>query len=86
MVGMTWTELMIMTSYTYILLMVLGELHADKGFCLQLTLVEERRWLLTNVKSSVELHAGYGLISTIKWRDCLIAWANEKVSAVQLSS
>ena len=44
-------------------------------------LVEERRWPLIGHKMS-ELHQGYGLVGVIKWRDQLIAWANEKVCTV----
>ena len=40
-------------------------------------MVEERRWPLGN--KVTELHGGFGVISTIKWKDNLIAWANEKV-------
>ena len=43
----------------------------------QLVMVEERRWPLGN--KITELHGGFGLISTIKWKENLIAWANEKV-------
>ena len=40
-------------------------------------MVEERRWPLGN--KITELHGGFGIISTIKWKENLIAWANEKV-------
>ena len=41
-------------------------------------MVEERRWPLGT--KTVVLHGdGYGVISTIKWKENLIAWANEKV-------
>ena len=40
-------------------------------------MVEERRWPLGN--KITELHGGFGAISTIKWKENLIAWANEKV-------
>ena len=40
-------------------------------------MVEERRWPLGN--KIAELHGGFGTISTIKWKENLIAWANEKV-------
>ena len=43
----------------------------------QVMMVEERRWPLGN--KTVDLHGGYGVISTIKWKENLIAWANEKV-------
>ena len=43
-------------------------------------MVEERRWPLGN--KVTQLDAGYGLISTIKWKETLIAWANEKVTAL----
>ena len=40
-------------------------------------MVEERRWPLGN--KITELHGGFGTISTIRWKENLIAWANEKV-------
>ncbi len=45
-------------------------------------MVEERRWSLTN--KVTQLDAGYGKITTIKWKDNLIAWANEKVTVYML--
>ena len=41
---------------------------------LQLVMIEERRWPLGN--KTTELHGGGGLITTVKWKDTLIAWAN----------
>lgn len=41
-------------------------------------MVEERRWSLTN--KVTQLDGGFGQISTIKWKDNLIAWANSKVN------
>ncbi|XP_064401865.1 vacuolar protein sorting-associated protein 41 homolog [Halichondria panicea] len=46
----------------------------------KLVLVEERRWPLTNKVN--QLDAGYGRVTTIKWKDNLIAWANEKMVMV----
>ena len=37
-------------------------------------MIEERRWPLGN--KTTELHGGGGLITTVKWKDTLIAWAN----------
>lgn len=45
--------------------------------CKQLIMIEERRWPMGN--KYTELHGGFGTISTIKWKENLIAWANEKV-------
>ncbi len=45
----------------------------------QLVMIEERRWPLGN--KTQELHGGLGIITTIKWKDTLIAWANDKVPA-----
>ncbi len=45
----------------------------------QLVMIEERRWPLGN--KTQELHGGFGIITTIKWKDTLIAWANDKVTA-----
>ena len=40
-------------------------------------MIEERRWPMGN--KTMELHGGYGPITTIKWKENLIAWANDKV-------
>lgn len=40
-------------------------------------MIEERRWPMGN--KTMELHGGYGPIPTIKWKENLIAWANDKV-------
>ena len=45
-------------------------------------MVEERRWPLGN--KITELHGGFGIISTIKWKENLIAWANEKVLHLEI--
>ena len=33
---------------------------------------------------TMELHGGYGPIPTIKWKENLIAWANDKVGVGEL--
>ena len=45
---------------------------------LQLVMIEERRWPLGN--KMTDLDAGCGIISTIKWKENLLAWANDRVS------
>ena len=42
---------------------------------MQLIMVEERRWPLGN--KVTDLHAGGGTITTVKWKDTFIAWANQ---------
>lgn len=46
----------------------------------RLVMIEERRWPMGN--KTTELHGGAGIIATIKWRDHLIAWANERMVMV----
>ena len=47
-------------------------------------MVEERRWPLGN--KVTELHAGEetGFISSIKWKDTLIAWCYSKSQVLQV--
>ena len=46
-------------------------------------MIEERRWPLGN--KTTELHGSGGSITTVKWKDTLIAWANSsaKVCVVE---
>lgn len=52
----------------------LGYVPLQSTLVSQLVMIEERRWPLGNKTS--ELHGGGGLITTVKWKDTLIAWAN----------
>ena len=43
----------------------------------QLVMIEERRWPLGNRTTELDT-GGQGLITTVKWKDTLIAWANSE--------